>query len=86
MNSFKAYFKMIISLFIFCVISISTDPVKHQRKPPTSVLINEAHSNFWTPYKIDRTEWNVTANSEQTTEEGVEGPISNIIDGTSPYI
>ena len=76
---------MVFNLFIFLAISISSKPVNNQKKAPVSILINEFVSN-WTQYRIDRTGWTVKANSEQTTAEGVEGPITNIIDGTSPYI
>lgn len=66
--------------------SITGESDNHQKNPPTTVLINELLTNAWTPFLINRTGWIVTANSEQTTKEGREGPIANIIDGTSPYL
>lgn len=45
------------------------------------MLIDESSENHWSQHKIDRKEWVITADSEQTTDEVDEGPISNILDG-----
>lgn len=47
----------------------------------TILLIDDDNDNVWSQRKIKRDEWTATANSEQTTLDSNEGPISNILDG-----
>lgn len=47
----------------------------------TMLLIDDENDNVWSQRKIIRDKWTATANSEQTTLESSEGPISNILDG-----
>lgn len=47
---------------------------------PKSILIDENIERYWTLYKINRTRWTATANSEQEIN-GNDGPASFLKDG-----
>lgn len=91
-NLSKYYIFMFVLLF--CIFSFSTkkqqnfnakesESDNNQTFYPTSILIDESNDQIWSPYKIDRSGWIATADSEQTTSPGAEGPVSNILDGNS---
>lgn len=47
-----------------------------------AIYINEERDKLWSLHKIDRSRWNVTANSEQAEViGGYEGPATKIVDG-----
>ena len=76
---------MYLAFFLLAILSKSDLKVNEndggQGIYPTSMLIDESSENHWSQHKIDRKEWVITADSEQTTDEVDEGPISNILDG-----
>lgn len=77
---------MISALFFFILSKLTFQSDQYHIDAPTSMLIDESSEDFWTRYKIDRSHWTAKTNSEQTTNAGNEGPISNILDGQSSTI
>ena len=64
--------------FLLFISSFSTTTESYY---PVASLIDESNDQVWQKYKIDRTSWTATADSEQTTDQVNEGPISNILTG-----
>ncbi|KAK8883816.1 hypothetical protein M9Y10_042915 [Tritrichomonas musculus] len=64
------------------IITRASTPLPTPLGYPMITLVNYSDEGYWSSYRInDRSNWIVTANSEQTTETANEGPVTNIIDG-----
>ncbi|KAK8845256.1 hypothetical protein M9Y10_021449 [Tritrichomonas musculus] len=71
-----------VELYLIPTITPAATPLPTPLGYPMITLVNYSDEGYWSSYRInDRSNWIVTANSEQTTEAGIEGPVTNIIDG-----